>query len=108
MQIAIDQYNQVSEEEQEEGEDNVKKIAHMFKLINMQQEGMKFYTNFIMLGKHSAQSTSVAAEQSTMKQIEGVIVNMYHSVEDSKLKITGGDPSKEAKPAQLLEECSFS
>ena len=34
----------------------------MFKLINMQQEGMKFYTNFIMLGKHTAQSAGVAGE----------------------------------------------
>jgi len=34
-----------------------------------------------------------------MKQIENVIINMYHSVEDSKLKVSGGDTSKEVKPA---------
>ena len=55
MQQAIDQFNVALETNEgvEQGEDNVKKIAHMFKLIDMQAEGMKFYTNFIMLGKHS-------------------------------------------------------
>ena len=60
MQVAIDLFNmeleeQVKENEanQTDGEENVKKIAHMFKLINMHEEGMKFYTNFIMVGKHS-------------------------------------------------------
>lgn len=34
----------------------------MFKLIEMEEEGMKFYTNFIMLGKHKAHSQN--SEQS--------------------------------------------
>jgi hypothetical protein len=28
----------------------------MFKMIEMEEEGMKFYTNFIMLGKHKSLS----------------------------------------------------
>lgn len=28
----------------------IKKIAHMFKIIDMEEEGMRFYTNFIMIG----------------------------------------------------------
>ena len=43
----------------------MKKIAHMFKMIEMQEEGMKFYTNFIMLGKHT--NVGHASEQSIMK-----------------------------------------
>lgn len=55
MQVAIDEYNKELETSQQSeghqgGEETIKTIAHMFKLINMQEEGMKFYTNFIMLG----------------------------------------------------------
>lgn len=60
MQVAIDQFNEDLEkgESNEEphsksGEQNVKRIAKMFKDISMQEEGMKFYTNFIMTGQHS-------------------------------------------------------
>jgi hypothetical protein len=53
MQMAIDQFNKELENENHPqiGEANVKRIAKMFKEIHMQEEGMKFYTNFIMLGK---------------------------------------------------------
>lgn len=94
MEIAIDQFNvelettsQGSTPGNRTGEENVKKIAHMFKLINLQEEGMKFYTNFIMLGKHNAVASGQASEQSTMKQIENIIVSMYQSVEEIKQKI---------------------
>ena len=62
MQVAIDQFNEDLEEKGEgaeiepqskKGEHNVKRIAKMFKDIAMQEEGMKFYTNFIMTGQHS-------------------------------------------------------
>lgn len=51
--MAIDAFNKELENEgqSQTGEENVKKIAKMFKDIEMQEEGMKFYTNFIMLGK---------------------------------------------------------
>ena len=59
MQTAIDQYNKQLENDEDasnDGEENVKKIAHMFKLINMQKEGMNFYSNFILFGKHNVVS----------------------------------------------------
>jgi hypothetical protein len=34
----------------------------MFKDIAMQEEGMKFYTNFIMMGQHSVVSHQQASE----------------------------------------------
>ena len=62
MQVAIDHYNQELESSQqadgESSEEHIKTIAHMFKLINMQEEGMKFYTNFIMLGQHNKVSNN--------------------------------------------------
>ena len=63
MQVAIDQFNNELEASQTQeghhgGEEHVKTIAHMFKLINMQEEGMRFYSNFIMLGKHMFKSYS--------------------------------------------------
>ena len=54
MELAIDQYNKELDENEydecveKQGEEKIKKIAQMFKLIEMEEEGMKFYTNFIM------------------------------------------------------------
>lgn len=126
MQIAIDQFNEELEKQngsqgsdqiqsrdspsnpQAQGEEQVKRIAHMFKLINMQEEGMKFYTNFIMLGKHNMVANHQASEQSTMKQIENVIVSMYQNLEEVKQKIMEEQQVNEVKSFQLLEEFSFS
>ena len=60
MQEAIDQFNIELESEGQplSGEDNVKRIAKMFKDIKMNEEGMKFYTNFIMLGKSNVGQAS--------------------------------------------------
>jgi hypothetical protein len=98
MQKAIDQFNQDLADGNEGGEERVQRIAKMFKDIQMQEEGMKFYTNFIMLGKNGGQ----ASEQSTVKQIENVVVSMYQNFEDTKVKLG------EFKSVQLLEEFSFS
>ena len=57
----------------------------MFKDIKMEEEGMKFYTNFIMLGKSNV---GQASEQSTVKQIENVIISMYNNFEQTKAKLS--------------------
>ena len=46
---------------------------------------MKFYTNFIMLGKSNV---GQASEQSTVKQIENVIISMYNNFEQTKAKLS--------------------
>ena len=48
----------------------------------MQKEGMKFYTNFILLGKHN--SGGKASDLSVTKQIENIMVEMYQGVEEAK------------------------
>lgn len=45
MQKAIDHFNQ-----KEEGEEQVKKIASLFKVIDLEIEGMQFYIAFIFTG----------------------------------------------------------
>jgi len=106
MQVAIDQFNNELEASQTQeghqgGEEHVKTIAHMFKLINMQEEGMRFYSNFIMLGKHNVVSNNQAAEQSTIKKCNDVINSMFIQVEEQRLK-------EEREGTLLLEEISFS
>ena len=40
-----------------------------------------------MLGKHNMVANHQASEQSTMKQIENVIIQMYQNLEEEKQKI---------------------
>ena len=67
MRTAIDDHNVQLENDGEDilGQENVKKIANMFTLIGMRDEGMKFYTNFIMVG--TLQKNQTAASTSTSK-----------------------------------------
>lgn len=110
MHTVIELYNKELESNPEAptGEESVKRLAHMFKLIDMENEGIKFYTNFIMVGKHNQTGSYQASEQSTMKQIENVIISMYQSVEECKQKIMEEHQVAEVKSFQLLEECQIS
>lgn len=62
---------------------------------------MRFYSNFIMLGKHNVVSNNQAAEQSTIKKCNDVINSMFIQVEEQRLK-------EEREGTLLLEEISFS
>ena len=93
MEIAIDRYNQELDESDNSpsgfagsstamaGEAMIKQVAHMFKIIGMEEDGMRFYTNFIMIGQHSQGMATQASHQSTMKQIENVLIDMYEDFE---------------------------
>lgn len=91
------------------GEAMIKQVAHMFKIIGMEEDGMRFYTNFIMIGQHSQGMASKASQQSTMKQIENVLISMYEDfervMESIRLEEKADGVSKEHL---LLDQFQFS
>lgn len=77
--MAIDHFNQ-----KEEGEDQVKKIASLFKVINLEQEGMQFYIAFIFTGNSN---DGEVKEASVVYALEQAVLKMFKAFDKASQSI---------------------